>query len=73
VGCEDRYHDLLSSFLAANEERWRSSKLQILHYAPSDFLSNLMALANFMRLSLRKAARAIVGERRIAGNPGTEY
>jgi hypothetical protein len=28
-------------------------------------------LANFMRLSLRKAARAAVGEYRVTGNPGT--
>jgi hypothetical protein len=29
-----------------------------LHYAPPDFLWNLVALANFMRLSLLKGARA---------------
>jgi hypothetical protein len=29
-----------------------------LHYAPPDFLWNLVALANFMRLSLRKGAHA---------------
>jgi hypothetical protein len=31
----------------------------------------LVALANFMRLSLLKAAHAGVGEFRVAGNPGT--
>jgi hypothetical protein len=36
-----------------------------------DFLSNVVALANFMRLSLLKAAHAAVGECRIAGNPGS--
>jgi hypothetical protein len=35
-----------------------------LHYATPDFLSSLVALANFMRLSLKKAAHAaIVGAR----------
>ncbi len=29
-----------------------------LHFATPDFLSNLMALGSFMRLSLRKAAHA---------------
>src|SRR5271154_1196392 len=36
-----------------------------------DFLWNLVALANFMRLSLLKAAHAAVGECPIAGNPGS--
>jgi hypothetical protein len=31
----------------------------------------LVALANFMRLSLLKAAHAAAGECRVAGNPGT--
>ena len=30
------------------------------HYAPPDFLLRLVALANFMRLSLLKAAHAVV-------------
>jgi hypothetical protein len=30
----------------------------------------LVALANFMRLSLTKAAHVDVGERGVAGNPG---
>jgi hypothetical protein len=30
-----------------------------------------VALANFMRLSLLKAAHVDAGERRVAGNPGT--
>jgi hypothetical protein len=41
-----------------------------LHYATPDFLSSLVALANFMRLSLLKAAHAGVGECSITGNPG---
>ncbi len=41
---------------ARNRERNSRS----LHYAPPDFLWNLMALANFMRLSLRKAAYVAV-------------
>ena len=36
-----------------------------------DFLSRLVALANFMRLSLMKAAHAAVGWRRVTGNPDT--
>jgi hypothetical protein len=39
-----------------NQKRNRRS----LHYATPDFLSRLVALANFMRLSLRKAAHAAV-------------
>ena len=38
------------------ENRQRNSRS--LHCATPDFLSNLVALANFMRLSLRKAAHA---------------
>jgi hypothetical protein len=34
-----------------------------------DFLSNLVALANFMRLSLLKAAHVVAGECHVAGNP----
>ena len=34
-----------------------------LHYATPDFLSSLVALANFMLLSILKAAHAGVGER----------
>ena len=33
-----------------------------LHYATPDFLSRLVALANFMRLSSLKAAQAGVGD-----------
>jgi VWFA-related protein len=36
-----------------------------------DFLSNLVALPDFMRLSLLKAAQAGVGEGSTTGNPGT--
>ena len=32
---------------------------------PPDFLLNLAALATFMRLSSKKAARVAVGERRV--------
>jgi hypothetical protein len=42
-----------------------------LHSATPDFLSNFVASANFMRLSLLKAALAAVGECRVAGNPGS--
>ncbi len=40
----------------------RSAELQIppLRYAPPDFLWNLLALANFMLLSLLKAAHAAI-------------
>jgi hypothetical protein len=37
---------------------------------PPDFLSNFLALANFMRLSLLKAAHVAAGECSVAGNPG---
>ena len=37
---------------------------------PPDFLWNLVALANFMRLSLLKGARAGLVQRCVAGNPG---
>jgi len=36
-------------------------KPQVPHYATPDFLSSLVALANFMRLSLLKAAHAAAG------------
>jgi hypothetical protein len=42
-----------------------------LHYAPPDFLWNLVALASFIRLSLRKAAYVVVCECREVGNLGT--
>ena len=42
-----------------------------LHYAAPDFLLMLVASANFMRLSLTKAARVDVGQSCVAGNPGT--
>jgi hypothetical protein len=41
-----------------------------LHYATPDFLLRLVALANFMRLSLLKAAHVGVGECNVTGNPG---
>ena len=47
-------------------ENWKQNS-RSLHYATPDFLSNLVALANFMRLSLLKAARVAVGECRVAG------
>jgi hypothetical protein len=37
---------------------------------PPDFLSSLVALAKFMRLSSQKAARVVVDECRVTGNPG---
>jgi hypothetical protein len=36
-----------------------------------DFLSDSVALANFMPLSLRKAAHVAVGECRVVGNQGS--
>jgi hypothetical protein len=44
---------VLSSALRAGPANRRS-----LHYAPPDFLWRLVALASFMRLSLRKGAHA---------------
>jgi hypothetical protein len=38
--------------------------------ASPDFLSRLVALADFMRLSLRKAAHVVVGKCCVIGNPG---
>src|SRR6202021_57411 len=43
--------------LKSLRENWKRNS-RSLHYATPDFLSNLVALANFMRLSLRKAAHA---------------
>jgi hypothetical protein len=34
-----------------------------------DFLPGFMAVANFMRLSVKKAAHVGIGECRVAGNP----
>ena len=48
---------------------WGGVELQVPSATP-DFLLGLVALANFMRLSLRKAARVGAGEGRVAGNPG---
>ena len=48
-----------------------SENRRSLHYATPDFLSRLVALASFMRLSLLKAAHVVAGERRVAGNPGS--
>jgi hypothetical protein len=42
-----------------------------LHYATPDFLLRLVALANFMRLSILKAAHVDPGYCRVAGNSGT--
>ena len=49
-------HEVLpfsSSLFARMAERWKG--------LPPDFLSSFMALANFMRLSLMKAAHPVVG------------
>jgi hypothetical protein len=40
------------------------------HCATPDFLSRLVALASFIRLSSWKAAHPDVDEGRVAGNPG---
>jgi hypothetical protein len=45
------------SGLQSLRENWKQNS-RSLHYATPDFLSNLVALAKFMRLSLRKAAHA---------------
>jgi hypothetical protein len=37
---------------------------------PPDFLLSMVALAHLMRLSSQKAARVVVGECYVAGNPG---
>jgi hypothetical protein len=46
-------------------------KSRSLHSATPDFLLILVASANFMRLSLTKAAHVDVGEFCVAGNPST--
>jgi hypothetical protein len=38
-------------------------------HVPPDFLSSFLALVNFMRLSLLKAAYAVVGWSHVTGNP----
>jgi hypothetical protein len=48
-----------------------SGNSRSLRYATPDFLLRLVVLANFMRLSLLKAAHVAAGECRVAGNPGT--
>jgi hypothetical protein len=42
-----------------------------LHYAPPDFLLNLVALMHFMRLSLTERRKRCLVQCRVAGNPGT--
>ena len=51
--------------------RPRERNRRSLHCAPPDFLWRVVALAEFMRLSLRKAAYGVVDECRVVGNPGT--
>ena len=53
--------------LKSLRENRGKSHSRSLHYAPPDFLLRLVALANFMRLSLTKAVYADVGECRVAG------
>src|ERR1700677_340036 len=48
--------------------KWNRRSLRC---ATPDFLSRLVALAGFMRLSLLKAAHVAVAEGRVAGNPGS--
>jgi hypothetical protein len=48
----------------------RKRNCRSLPSATPDFLSNLVALANFMRLSLPKAADVAAGQCRVAGKPG---
>ena len=47
----------------------RKRNCRSLPSATPDFLSNLVAPANFMRLSLPKAAHVAAGQCRVAGNP----
>jgi hypothetical protein len=42
-----------------------------LHYAPPDFLWNLVALVHFMRLSLTERRTNGLVQCSVAGNPGT--
>jgi hypothetical protein len=42
-----------------------------LHYAPPDFLWNLVALVHFMRLSLTERRTHVHVHCCVAGNPGT--
>jgi hypothetical protein len=43
-----------------------------LGFAPPDFLLRLVALANFMRLSLRERRTRYRVQRSVAGNPGRD-
>jgi hypothetical protein len=54
---------------SGSDADWKNRRS--LHFATPDFLLRPVALASFMRLSLRKAANVDVGEDRVAGNPGT--
>jgi hypothetical protein len=49
------------TFIGNREIGW-TQNCRSLHCATPDFLSRLVALTNFMRLSLRKAAHVDVGE-----------
>jgi hypothetical protein len=46
--------------LAGEALATRETNSRSLHYAPPDFLWNLVASANFMRLSLRRGAFAVL-------------
>ena len=68
------------TFIRSRQIGWTERKQQVpvrlrsgqaLRCAPSDFLSSFVALANFMRLSLMKAAPAGVCECSVTGNPGS--
>ena len=49
-----------------------SAEPQIPRFAPPDFLLRLVALANFMRLSLRERRTRNRVQRSVAGNPGRD-
>ena len=49
-----------------------SAEPQIPRFAPPDFLLRLVALANFMRLSLRERRTRNHVQRSVAGNPGRD-
>ena len=57
-------------YTRAKDSGYESNR-RSLHYAAPNFLLRLVALAEFMRLSLRKAAYVDVDQCRVVGNPGT--
>ena len=61
-----------SEFRCLGEESFEGgAHSRSLHFASPNFLWMLLESANFMRLSLMKAAHAAVSQSRVAGNPGS--